>query len=118
MASKMTKRVAKDGTITWTCVIDAPAGPDGKRRQKRFSASTRKELEALVAKTIHAVNTGGYVEPVKTTVNEYLTGRWLPSIAASVRESTHIRYERVVRVHVVPAVGNLTIARMTPLAIQ
>ena len=51
MKGHIEKRVGKSGKVTWTVVIDVPADPvTGKRRQRRLSAPTKKELERLVAK--------------------------------------------------------------------
>src|SRR5262249_1343666 len=84
-------------------VIDAPPGPDGKRRQKWHKAGkTRKEAERLLAELVGSVHTGSYVSPSRLTVEAYLTCRWLPAMVATLKPSTHELYSTLVRAYVVP----------------
>jgi integrase len=77
---------------------------------------TRKEvagkLREGLAKTAHAT----YYPDIK--LKGYL-GRWLEdSVKGSVRERTDERYESVSRIHIVPELGNRTLASLTEIYIQ
>ena len=91
MQGSIQKRTGKRG-VTWTIVVDLPRDPiTGNRRQKRLSAPTKKEAEALLTKTLHDLHTGAYIEPTTMTLAEY-TSKWLETIRPSVRPSTRERY--------------------------
>jgi integrase len=117
MRGSIERRVAKNGAVTWTCRVDVP-GADGKRTQKRLSAPTRKELEAMVAKVLHGLTTGSYVEPTKTTVGDYLSNHWLPAIESTVRPATVARYRQMVKGHLDPGLGKLVLAKLTAAHLQ
>jgi integrase len=118
MKGKAQKRIGKGGTVTYTVVVDLPRDPaTGKRRQKRLSAATARELKVLQAKVLNELNEGEYVEPAKMTLREYLD-RWLDTIKSSVRPSTHDRYGRIVRGHLIPGLGGLALSKLAPLHVQ
>lgn len=108
------KRKTKTG-YTWTTRIDVGVDPKtGKRRQKRVSARTRKELEAKVAELRHKVHTGAYVETSKRTLADYLESEWLVMVARTVRPSTLRVYRAAVENHITPSMGNIRLGRLTP----
>jgi integrase len=54
----------------------------------------------------------------KLTTEEYL-GRWLSdSVRDTVRQRTYERYEQLVRVHIVPALGRLKLKNLTPAHVR
>jgi integrase len=58
------------------------------------------------------------LDPSSVTVNEYLQ-RWLnDSVKGSVRPITFESYERLVRVHVVPALGRVKLKALSPAHLQ
>ncbi len=117
MQGSIQKRTGKRGT-TWTVVVDLPRDPlTGKRRQKRVSAPTKRELEAQLAKTLHEVQSGSYVEPSRLTVAEFLD-KWLAETAATVRPSTLDRYRRIIRLHILPTLGATPLPRLSALDVQ
>src|SRR4051794_9631223 len=102
MQGSIQKRVGKKG-ITWTVVIDmAPDPVTGKRRQKRLSAPTLRELKALQAKLLTEVNEGEYVEPAKMTLRQYLD-RWLEFLEPNAGPATFYCHRSRIRRHVQPA---------------
>jgi integrase len=115
MQGRIQKRVGKRGMV-WTAVVDLPRDPvTGKRKQKRITARTKKEAEELVAKTLHEVQTGSYVEPSTLTVGQWLTA-WLESHA--VLDASTQRYDGIVRGRLIPAFGDLRLARLTAQRVQ
>ena len=49
----------------------------------------------------------------RTTVGAFLT-RWIEGMGSHVRGSTHLRYEQLVRVHLVPRIGKIPLSRLAP----
>lgn len=119
MKGKAEKREGKRG-ITWQFTVELPRDPlTGKRRQKLLTARTKREVEDLAGQLYGSIANGGLAgaDVKKTTISQYLT-RWLASMAQSVRPSTHARYADMVRMHVVPLIGNIQLGKLSPLDIQ
>jgi integrase len=117
MHGSIQKRVGKRGGVTWTAVVDCPPDPvTGRRRQKRLSAPTKRELERRVAEHIQAVARGTYADPGRLTVADFLT-RWLASLDG-VAPATRRRYHDLLHRHVLPALGSRPLGQLTPLDLQ
>lgn len=103
---------------TWSMVFDMGTSEAGGRQQKRVTfRGTKRQAEAELARMLHALNTGGFVEPSKTTAGEFLV-RWLACVKASVSPKSHERYSDIVNAHLVPVLGRHLLAKLSPLAIQ
>jgi integrase len=115
MQGSIQKRVGKRGTV-WTAVVDLPRDPaTGKRKQKRITAPTKKEVEQQVARTLHELQTGTYVEPSKLTVGQWVT-EWL--VSHPCRESSWVRYELDLRRWILPALGSIPLAQLRATHVQ
>jgi integrase len=104
----------------WCFVIDIGCDPKtGKRRQKWFSGfSTKKEAERAMAAKIHELNQGIFVEPAKITLEEFLK-RWLEDYARiNCAPRTFEGYEYIIREHLIPAIGKITLDKLKPMHIQ
>jgi hypothetical protein len=99
---------------TWYVVINLGRGATGRRRQKWHGGfRTRKEAEAARAKLVNEVNTGIYAEPTKITLQEWVTGSWLPTMRSQVKPTTWASYDRMLRLHVLPALGDRPLHKLT-----
>jgi hypothetical protein len=66
---------------SWSFRFDLGEGPDGKRRQKRMTfRGTKREAQAELNRLLAEPQSGGFVEPSKLTVGQYLN-RWLADYA-------------------------------------
>lgn len=116
MQGSIQKRVGKRGT-TWTAVVDMPPDPaTGRRRQKRLSAPTKREIERLVAEHVQAVERGSYADAGKLTVGEFIA-RWLGTLD-HLSGGTRRRYRDLMRLHVLPQLGARPLAKLTPLDLE
>jgi integrase len=110
-------RASKDGRqITkWYVVVELNRGPDGRRRQKWHGGfRTRREAETAKAKLVSEVHAGIYIEPAKTTLEEWIESTWLPTMRTQVKASTWDSYMRNLRLHVVPRIGHRTLQQLSP----
>ncbi len=117
MKGSIQKHVGKTGT-SWYAVVDL--GPDpvtGKRRQRRISAPTKREVQALVAAKLTEADGGIVADGGKMTLRD-LCERWLAATETSVKPSTFRRYKDTVRLHILPLLGARQIGRLTPLDIE
>lgn len=98
----------------WAVVVERERGPDGERRQRWLTGRTRREVEDKQAKLPREIRTGTDLDPTHLTVGHYLA-HWLETVA---RPRLSIRgyesYERVARVHLIPALGAVPLARLGP----
>lgn len=105
---------------SWTVVINL--GPDpvtGKRRQlTRTVRGSRREAEAHCVQLLHERDTGLHQSPNRITVAEYLR-HWLAAYAEpNTAPRTYARYEEIIRVHLIPALGRYVLSRLHPTRIQ
>lgn len=84
---------------------------DGKRRNKR--SRHRTEREALVELEQMRRSYGRTTNPSTATLGQYLTD-WLRSHSRGLRPSTAINYEGNVRLHILPLLGGIPLARLHP----
>src|SRR5215211_947891 len=102
---------------SWSALVDLPPDPVmGKRRRKRITAPTKREVETQVAELIHKAETG-FTAAGKLTVREFFD-HWLESAEPTLRPATARRYRDVARLHIVGVVGNLRLAKLTPGDVQ
>jgi integrase len=86
-------------------VVDT-AAPGEPRRQLKRRYKTYREARAGLTAVLHEVNSGTHVTPSKTTLRAFVEAEWLPVLRTQVRASTYSSYERNLRLHVLPALGD------------
>ena len=102
---------------SWTIRYDAPS-LNGKRKQlTRTVRGTKAQAQRELTRLLHEIATGGFAEPERITVAEYLD-RWLQEHASQVRPTTLETYERLTRCHLVPRLGHILLHQLHPLHIQ
>lgn len=113
----MRGHVAKKGKRYYV-VLDVGTDERGKRKQKWLSGfDTKSEAERRLTEVLSAVDRGTYIEPSRQTLERYLLDEWLPACAARIRPTTVESYRHLIELHVVPAIGRVTLAQLTPLSL-
>ncbi|MFZ1888616.1 MAG: site-specific integrase [Candidatus Binataceae bacterium] len=128
------RRGNREGTIIqrkdgrWCAMMDL-GWIDGKRRRKCWYGVTRAEVATKLSDEIAARNHGANTPRGRLTVGQYMT-TWLESmrpIAGSavqaddqpgVRIRTWQNYELIVRAHIVPALGQVQLSKLTRDAVK
>ncbi|GAC1635032.1 MAG: site-specific integrase [Ktedonobacteraceae bacterium] len=100
----------KDGR--WTASISIEHG-----KRKYIYGKTRKEVQNQLNIVLHDQQKGTLVTAPKQTVADYFQ-YWLKVHRQAVRPRTHERYEEIVRLHIVPTLGNIQIQKLTGLHLQ
>jgi integrase len=90
----------------------AQVSVDGGAR-RRFYGKTRAEANAKLQVALGAVRAGLPVPTDRLTVATYLDD-WLTGATRALRPSTASTYERHIRLHILPTLGNLPLARLRP----
>jgi integrase len=103
---------------SWASVLDLGPDATGKRRQKWHTVrGGKKDAQRELARLLHEINTGAYVEPSRMTLSDYLD-RWLDDYARpNVSAKTFERYEEIARLHLKPALGHHPLSKLQPLHI-
>jgi len=104
--------VKRRGT-TWTAYWKVDTAK-GLRQRTKGGFLTRKKAETFLNETIARLQDGGFVDPSKVTVAEFLVDSWLPSRATSLRPTTFDAYTRIVDRHVVPRLGHVRLQQLSP----
>lgn len=91
----------------------------GKRKYSRFTVKgTRKDAERELRRLLRDMDTGTFVEPNQLTVGQYLE-RWLTDYATiKVAPSTLERYRGIIRLHLIPELGDILLSKLQPMEIQ
>jgi integrase len=77
----------------------------------------RRVAEKELRRLLRTLDTGEHVDPNAMTVREWLT-TWLNAVHAEVAPKSHERYAEIVRHFLLPALGNLPLAKLAPSHIQ
>ena len=107
--------IKKRARNSWTLWWDEPRGADGKRRQRNKTVTGPKRVaEAELRRILAELDAGSYVPPNKLTVRDLLE-RWLSEyVDVQVRPKTAEGYRMICELHIVPALGNLSLYELHP----
>lgn len=99
------------GDGRWVGTVDL-GWRDGKRVRRTVYGKTRAEASDKLDALRQKLQGGLAPAPARLTVESYLVD-WLASTKTTIRPATVASYESLVRVHVVPAIGRIRLARLT-----
>lgn len=85
-------------------------GTDGNRRS--VYGKTRQEVVRLLAAAVRDRDAGLTALTDRQTVEQYLTS-WLEKVQHQVDPSSHMRYEREIRLRLVPGLGDVQLSKLT-----
>jgi integrase len=112
------RRANHEGTIykrkdgRWVASVMLPGG-----RRKSYYGQTREAVAQKLTNGLKAVQDGLPIPSDQLKVGRYLQ-EWLQSTTASIRPSTWRRYEQLLRVYAIPALGIVPLARLDPRQVQ
>jgi integrase len=107
--------IRRRGKNSWEVAVSAGFDPvTGKRvRIWRTVRGTRKDAERELARLLREVETGVALDPGRATVGEWLQA-WLSQKRPQLASKTFERYEQVVRLHLLPALGRVPLRKLHP----
>lgn len=97
----------------WTAAVSGGYGPDGRRRRRWVYGRTKQE----VIDKLKELPGNPAADAGRLTVADYLT-QWLASVKPSLALSTAKRYEQVNATYLIPHLGAVKLAKLTPLHVQ
>ena len=116
----MRGHITKRGKDSYSVVVSVGRDPTtGKQKQLWVSVKgTKREAERRLSELLSQVDGGNLIRPSKTTLAEYLE-TWLKEyVWAELAPKTAEGYELVVRRHLIPALGRITLTGLKPEHIQ
>jgi integrase len=103
----------KDGLWVGQYKVRTPNG----NKTKYIYSKTRKDAATKLVKAVADRNSGVVYDSGNITVEDYLS-KWLDSVGGTVRERTWRRSEEMVRIHLVPALGETRLDKLSALQVQ
>jgi len=119
----MAKRRNGEGSLSrrsdrrWQGSLVVGYQPNGRPSRKFVYGKTAQEATARLLALRSNAAAGLPIVDGRATVAQFLA-RWLEVVRPTVRSSTYLSYEAVVRVHLVPGVGRVRIARLDVPTLQ
>lgn len=114
MKGYIRKRGKRSYSLQWYVGRDEKGKPQYRTKTVR---GTRKQADAEMARIIHEVETGEYVDPPRITVSAYLE-HWLAAMESNVSARTWERYSEIIRKHLTPALGRRELRHLKSVHIQ
>jgi integrase len=106
---------AKKGSRYYAVIYEGVDPATGKERRRWYPAGTRKtDADKLVTELVKRHHDGDYRAPDRITLGDYLTERWLPAQRSQLKDTTYHSYESNLRLHVLPNLGNVALAKLAP----
>ena len=105
---------------SWEITIDIGTDPSTGSRQRHFETirGAKKDAQRRLVEVLASMEKGSYVRPMRLPVAQYLE-QWLQTyVATNTAPKTAEGYRMVVRRHLVPALGNVSLAQLQPQHIQ
>jgi integrase len=88
-------------------------GWDGNRHVRRVVyGKSRKEVEDRIRAVLNNRDEG-LPPPTRSLQTGKFLDKWLTAVRPSIRPSTYVSYEGVVRLHIAPAIGRVTLDKLT-----
>lgn len=115
----MAGQIIERGKDTWLVRVYLGKGANNKRKyHNKTIHGNKKSAQAYLNKALHQKDTGTFNEQSRELLSSYLD-KWLMNSAKSkLREKTYRSYEGLIRLYIVPQLGDTMISQLTPIQIQ
>lgn len=115
----MAGRTVKKSGDNWYYTLTFGKKENGKPQQyKKRGFKTKQEAQKALNELEHSLSNGTYIKPTKTLYSEYMLEQWLEDKQTKVKKQTLKIYKWLITTHVLPTIGNIELAQITPMAIQ
>ena len=90
----------------------------GKRRRKTLYGRTQREVQEKLRAAQRAQQDGLPVDHKRQTVRQFLSAWLAENVKPTRRTSTYASYESLVRVHILPSIGDISLTKLGPQHLQ
>ncbi len=102
----------------WVSSLSLGYDGTGKRKRKTVYGATKQDVQGKLRKLQSSADTGTLADAGRQTVGEYMT-RWLENKARpEIGPVTYARYEQLVRLHVTPLLGGVSLAKISAAHVE
>src|SRR5262249_39509495 len=103
----------------WCAGVSLGVDVRGHRKRRWVYGATREEVRDMLSALQIQVRNGTSLEPAKIRVGDFLD-EWLRGAVSSgaIRESTRVRYDCVIRLHIKPIIANEKLEKLNPMKVQ
>ena len=101
----------------WEALLSDGYDGQGRRQRRNFLGRTRGEVQRKLDEARQRLQAGEPVADDRRSVAEFLE-QWLNHAEQRVRPRTFERYRSIVRQHLVPHLGNLQLAKLSPAHVE
>jgi integrase len=108
--------LATEGIFYIRVELDRSARGERRRRRETFRG-TKTEAERRLRDILREAETGGFAEGSRITMKQ-VAERWLKSTQHRVGAKSYQRYESMVRLHIIPALGSLRAENIRPAHVE
>ncbi len=119
----MSRRGNNEGSIykrtdgRWAATVNL-GWQGGKRKRKTFYGKTRRVVQEQLTAALRAQQQGLPMVSEHQTVELFLS-RWLAdSVKPRLKPRTHQSYFEIVRLHLLPSLGHISLGKLTPQQVQ
>lgn len=105
---------------SWSIVIELPRDSETNQRHQKWHSgfATRKDAERALTEMVSRLDRGTYVIPSRQTLSEFVRDDFLPAVRGELRPSTYHSYERNLRLHVLPVLGERRLIDIDPASLS
>jgi integrase len=107
----------KDGLFMARYTVQTTDGPK-RRTIYGKKGESREDVAAKLTKAMADRDGGIIYDAGKLTVEDHLLGWLSDSVRGKVRQRTFERYESIIRVHLIPALGRIQLKTLTPAQVR
>ncbi|HBF36026.1 MAG TPA: hypothetical protein DDW50_01755 [Firmicutes bacterium] len=115
------RKVMKNGKEYTYWMASVTTGyENGKLKRKTYSGKSRGEVAKKMKKALVQVDERTFKDPSKITLEKYLTDwlagmkcAWAEGVKGPITENTWSAYDTMVRVHIIPNIGNIKLSDLT-----
>lgn len=107
--------IQRRGKRSWRIAVSCGFDPRTGRRVRVFRTvrGSRRDAERELARLVREVEAGLGVDPGRATLGEWLQA-WMEQKRPQLSAKTFERYEGIVRLHLLPAIGTVPLRRLHP----
>jgi len=101
-------------------MLGTVTNPATGKRLRHFESVTgcKAEAQKRLHELLHSLEQGAYIKPSRLTVAQFLEDGLQGYVATNTAPKTRSRYEEIVRLHLIPALGSLPLLSLQPQHIQ
>lgn len=115
----MRGHIEKRGKDSYSIKVSVGKDATGKYKFQWVTVrGTKKDAEKKLSELLNQLDNGIFIRPGKTTLAEYLE-KWLKEyVWSNLAPRTAEGYESIVRCHLIPTLGNLSLSQLKPEHLQ